>query len=91
MYNFFTAVLLGIVFECILFAWMFDAEKLMGFLNARSKTIRLGKGWLLIVRFILPIVVAIIWIGGLGDIITNGSFGQLMVTLILAVILLVSC
>lgn len=45
MYNFFfTAVLLGIVFECILFAWMFDAEKLMGFLNTRSKTIKLGKG-----------------------------------------------
>lgn len=85
------AVLLGIVFECILFAWMFDAEKLMGFLNARSKTIKLGKGWLLIVRFVLPIVVAIIWLGGLGDIITNGTADQLMVTIILAVILLVSC
>ena len=41
--------------------------------------------------FNLPIVVTIIWIGGLGDIITNGLFDQLIVTLILAVILLVSC
>ena len=38
------AVLLAIVFECILFAWLFDAEKLMGFLNARSRTLKLGKG-----------------------------------------------
>lgn len=85
------AVLLAIVFECILFAWLFDAEKLMGFLNARSRTLKLGKGWLIIVRFVLPIVVAIIWLGGLSEILNNGSIDQLMVTMVSAVILLVSC
>ena len=85
------AVLLAIVFECILFAWIFKAERLIEFLNARSKTIKLGKWWIAIVKYILPIVIAVIWIGGLMEIIQNGTFEQLIVTVILAAILLVSC
>ena len=42
-------------------------------------------------RFVLPIVVAIIWLGGLSEILNNGSIDQLMVTIVSAVILLVSC
>lgn len=85
------AVLLAIVFECILYAWIFKAERLIEFLNARSKTIKIGKWWIAIVKYILPIVISVIWIGGLMEIIQNGTFEQLIVTVILAAILLVSC
>ena len=33
------AILIGVVAECIVFAWIFNAEKLIGFLNSRSRTL----------------------------------------------------
>ena len=40
------AILLAIVGECIVFAWIFKAEKLIDFLNERTKSIKIGKcGW----------------------------------------------
>ena len=84
------AILIGVVAECIVFAWIFNAEKLIDFLNARSKTLKLGKWWLGVVRYILPIVVTIIWIGGMVDVINNGTFEQLIFTVISAAILLIA-
>lgn len=83
------AILAGIVIECIIFAWIFKAEKLIDYLNSKSRTVKLGKGWLVIVKFILPIVITIIWIGGILDILTTGSFDQLVFTVIVAVIFLI--
>ena len=31
------ALLLGVILECIIFAWIFNAEKLIGFLNSRNE------------------------------------------------------
>lgn len=84
------ALLLGVIFECIIFAWIFGAERLVGFLNARSKTIKLGKWWLLIVKFVLPIFIAVVWIGGMADVIKTSTFDQLIFTFIVAAILIVS-
>ena len=84
------ALLFGIILECIIFAWIFKAEKLIGFLNSRSKTIKLGKWWLVIVKFILPVFIAIIWIGGLNDVIQTATFDQLVFTALTAAILLIA-
>ena len=83
------ALLFGIILECIIFAWIFKAEKLIGFLNSRSKTIKLGKWWLVIVKFILPVFIAIIWIGGLNDVIQTATFNQLVFIALTAAILLI--
>ena len=82
------ALLLGVVIECIVFAWIFKAEKLIDFLNSKSKTIKLGKWWLIIVKYILPIFISIIWIGGIFDVAKSGSYEQLTFTVISAAILL---
>jgi len=84
------ALLLGVVLECIIFAWIFKAEKLVDFMNARSKTLKLGGWWLVIVKYVLPIFIAIIWIGGLIDVINAGTFDQLVFTAIAAAILLIA-
>lgn len=78
------ALLLGIIVECIVFAWIFKAEKLVDFLNSRNKTIKLGKWWIVIVKYILPIFVAIVWIGGLIDVISAGTQDQLIFTILSA-------
>ena len=82
------ALLFGVIVECIVFAWVFKAEKLIDFLNARSKTIKLGKWWLVIVKYILPIVISIIWIGGMIDVINSSTIHQLNFTIVVAIILL---
>ena len=84
------AILIGVVAECIVFAWLFNAEKLIDFLNARSKTLKIGKWWLAIVKYILPIVVTVIWIGGLIDAISNSTFEILVFTILSAAVLLIA-
>ena len=82
------AILFGVILECIVFAWIFKCENIIPVLNERSKTIKLGKWWTIIVKFILPIFIAIVWIGGVLDVISSGSNDQLIVFGILTVILL---
>lgn len=83
------AILIGVVFECIVFVGIFKAEKLIDFLNKRSKTLKLGKWWLVIVKYILPIFITIVWIGGMVDVINTGSFTQLMFIIITVAVLLI--
>ena len=82
------ALLLAIVVECIIFAWIFKAEKLLDFLNRNSKSIKLGKTWLIVVKYILPLVVLVVWIGGMVDILSNASFEIIIFTIGLSIILL---
>ena len=82
------ALLLGIIIECIVFAWIFKAEKLINFLNSRSKTIKLGKWWIVLIKYVLPIFISIIWIGGMFDVINNGSATHLIFTIIVALMLI---
>ncbi|KAG4101420.1 Na+-dependent transporter SNF family [Neocallimastix lanati (nom. inval.)] len=80
-------VLLCIVFECFAYAWLFKAEKTIKTLNDRSKTLKVGKWWIIIVKYILPIFVSIVWVGGIIDIIKNGSIIQTVIFIIMTVIL----
>ena len=82
------ALLLGVIIECIVFAWVFKAEKLIDFLNSRTKTIKVGKWWLVIVKYVLPIVISIVWIGGMADVLSNASIDQLNFTIVSAILLL---
>ena len=82
------AILIGVIFECIVFAWIFKAENIIPKLNAKSKSIKLGKWWLVVVKYVLPIFIAIVWIGGILEVIFSGSMLELAILAILTVILL---
>lgn len=84
------ALLFGIIVECIIFAWVFKAEKLVEFLNSRSRSIKLGRWWLAIVKYILPVFISIVWIGGMIDVINSSSIHQLNFTIVSAMVLLIS-
>ena len=84
------AILLGVIIECLVFAWVFKAEKLIDFLNSNSKSIKLGKWWLIIVKFVLPIIVSIVWISGLVDLVHGGNSSQLFFTIATALLLIIS-
>ena len=82
------AILIGVIFECIIFAWIFKAENIIPKLNAKSKSIKLGKWWLVVVKYVLPIFIAIVWIGGILEVISSGSMLELAILAILTIILL---
>ena len=54
------AVLFCIILECILFAWVYKAENLVDYLNSKSRSIKVGKSWLFIVKYLLPVGIAIV-------------------------------
>ena len=76
------------IFECIIFAWIFKAENIIPKLNAKSKSIKLGKWWLVVVKYVLPIFIAIVWVGGILEVISSGSMLELAILAILTIILL---
>ncbi len=80
-------ILLAIIFECIVFAWIFECRNIMDGLNENSKTIKIGKWWIAIVKYILPIVITVVWIGGILDVISTGTNTELICFGILTVIL----
>ena len=82
------AMLIGVIFECIIFAWIFKVENIIPKLNEKSKSIKLGKWWIAIVKYILPLFIAFVWVGGLAGVISEGSTLELAILAILTIILL---
>lgn len=82
------AILIGVFFECIAFAWLYNVEDIIPQLNEKSKSIKIGKWWIYAVKYILPLVIAVVWIGGLIDTIQTGTFNELICFVIMTIILL---
>ena len=82
-------IMLSVLVECILFAWVFKAEKLIGFLNSKSKSLKIGKWWLTHVKFITPIFLIIVWVGGIFELLALKTTGSLIIIGVIATILLV--
>ena len=80
-------IIFSVFVECVLFAWVFKAERLIDFLNNRSKTLKLGKWWLWHVKYIIPILLVIIWFGGLYELLGVKTTESGLILLVLALIL----
>lgn len=83
-------IIFSVFVECILFAWVFKAEKLIDFMNGRSKNFKLGRWWLLHVKYIIPILLIVIWFGGLYELISMKTNESVMILIALALILIIS-
>lgn len=83
-------IIFSVIVECVLFAWVFKAERLVDFLNKRSKTLKLGKWWLILVKYIIPVLLVVIWFGGLYELVSMKTTEYVIILLVLAAILLIS-
>ena len=83
------ALLIGVILECILFAWVFKTERIIPMLNKNSKSLKIGKWWVNLIKYIIPIVLGFVWVGGLFGVISSGSNVELAILFSLAIILLV--
>ena len=82
-------VIFSVFVECVLFAWVFKAERLVSFFNSRSKTFKIGKWWLAEVKYIIPLLLIVIWFGGLYELIAMKTTESVIVLIVLALILLI--
>ena len=82
------ALLLGILIECIIFGWIYDFDKLISTLNKDSR-IKVGKLWKIVIKFILPLCIAVLWIQGVYTTITTADQLSLFIMGILTVIVIV--
>lgn len=59
-------ILLIIAIQCVIFAWMYGIEHLVDILNKNSY-FKVGRVWIAIIKYILPVVLIIIWIWGISS------------------------
>ncbi|MCQ2961079.1 MAG: hypothetical protein MJ235_01875 [archaeon] len=60
-------------------------------MNSKSRSIKVGKSWLFIVKYLLPIGIAFVWFGGMAEIVQDYSLERLAITLICAIIVFAVC
>ncbi len=56
-------IIILIAIQCIVFAWFYDIDSLIPVLNENNK-FKVGKLWKLIVKYVLPIFLIVIWAMG---------------------------
>ena len=83
-------VIISVFVECILFAWVFKAERLIDLLNERSKSIKINKLWLIQVKYVIPVILIVIWIGGLFDLMSIHDVGSMIIIMVLGLITIIA-
>ena len=81
-------ILLLIVLQSIIFTWFYDIEGLIPVLNENDK-VKVGKWWVIVLKYILPVFLLIMWIFGFYDIILNSNGFELTVFAIIGVAILI--
>jgi len=81
-------ILLLIAVQCVIFGWYYGAEKVLPVLNEKSR-IKVGSIWTAVIKYVLPIFLAIIWIIGIIDLFSNANHFELMVDIGIIVLVLV--
>ena len=82
------ALLLAVLLECIIFGWVYDFNELVRTLNENSR-IKVGKLWKLIIKFILPICIFLLWAQGIYTTLSSDDDVSIIIRTILITILII--
>ena len=82
------ALLFAVLLECIIFGWIYKFDDLIETLNNNS-SIKVGKTWKTVIKYILPICIAGLWIQGVYSTVSTADGLSLIVMGILTVVLIV--
>ncbi len=84
--NFGILILIGV--QSIIFGWFYGVEKVVPYLNELS-TFKVGKTWIFIIKYILPVLLIVIWVFGIVELFGGTNLLEMIVDLI--IILVVVC
>lgn len=82
------SLLLAVLMECIIFGWVYKFDNLIETLNNNS-TIKVGKTWKIIIKYILPICIAGLWLQGVYTTIMTADDLSTLVMRILTLVLII--
>ena len=80
-------ILILIALQAIIFTWYFDIDELIPVLNKNS-SIKVGKKWKFTLKYILPLMLIIMWIIGVAQLIYEVDLFKLGIYLLISVIVL---
>ena len=83
--NFGILILIGV--QAIIFGWFYGVEKIIPYLNEFS-TFKVGKKWVFIIKYILPVLLIVIWIFGLVELFNGSEPIEITVDLIITLVVL---
>ncbi|MBQ8018284.1 MAG: sodium-dependent transporter [Methanobrevibacter sp.] len=81
-------ILLLIGVQCIVFAWFYGVEHFLPALNEHS-TFNVGKTWSFVIKYLLPIVLIVMWAIGIVQLFSTAKQFEIMIDVIIIVAVLV--
>ncbi len=81
-------VLLAVVLQSLIFGWYYGVEKLLPTLNKTSH-VHVGKTWVAVIKYILPLVISVMWILGMIELLTTESSTDLLVQIAISILFLI--
>ena len=81
-------ILLLIGIQCIIFAWFYGVEHFLPALNEQS-TFKVGKTWSFVIKYLLPVVLILMWIVGIISLFSTAKSFEIMVDLVIIIAVLV--
>lgn len=81
-------IILLIILQCIIFTWFYDIESVIPILNENNR-LKVGKTWLVIIKYILPVFLFFLWIIGVYDMILDANSFEITVNAIITAALLI--
>lgn len=76
------AILILIGVQSIIFAWFYGLDKIVPVLNEFS-TFNVGKKWIFTIKYLLPVIIIVIWIYGVMNLFSDATFFEIIVDLII--------
>ena len=73
-------ILIGV--QSIIFAWFYGVEKVIPVLNELS-TFKVGKKWVFTLKYILPIIIIVIWVYGVIELFSEATPLEVIVDLVI--------
>jgi len=82
-------ILLLIGVQCIIFAWFYGVEHFLPALN-ESSTFKVGTIWTFVIKYLLPIVLIVMWAIGIIQLFSTAKQFEIIVDVIIIVAVMVS-
>ena len=81
-------ILLLIGVQCIIFAWVYGLDHILPVLNENS-IFKVGKKWSFIIKYLLPVVLIVMWVIGIIQLFTTAKSFEIIIDLIIIIMVLV--
>lgn len=81
-------VIFTIIIQTIIFAWLYDLNKLLPALNKYSR-FNVGRGWVKTIKYALPIFLSILWIFGIIELVSTETFSELIIQILLSLMIII--